>query len=103
MNSQQFKVGDWITRIEDNCSRQIISISENYYDVGQFIFDKDIFTYKLWQPKVGQWVCIESRNNTAYLQQWDKELEEALTTNWNIFGLRYEPFIGSLPTFLKDK
>ncbi len=109
MNSQQFKVGDWITRVEDNCSRQIISISENYYDMGKIIFDKNIFTYKLWQPQPNEWCWLYGKlikltdiSSIEYCQ-YITSVGDNDEASYEYLQANCEPFIGILPTFLKDE
>lgn len=108
MNSQQFKIEDWITRVEDNCSKQIISISENCCDVGQIIFDKE-FRYVVWQPQIGEWcwlygklIKITDISDVKYCK-YITSVGDNNEASYEYLQSNCEPFMGTLPTFLKGK
>lgn len=106
----KFKVGDWVTRIEDNVTKQIISISENYYDVGEFIFDKDQFTYKLWKPQPGEWCWFWDDDTDICKEPFIAEFESIACDRYivlskivHMYSYQYcEPFIGTLPSFITN-
>ena len=100
-----FKVGDWVTRIEDNCTKRILEEYENFYDVGEFIFDKDRFTYTLWEPKEGEWCWFKNNRGEPCLKRFLQMCPVVLTNYISKEGLisdTVEPFIGTLPTFIED-
>lgn len=96
---QNFKVGDWVRD------------GENIY---QFIEPSSIYSYELslqrcelWQPKVGEWCWFWNFNEMPTLEQFSKyhNLDDHLG-NYETLAVKLyqhcEPFIGELPTYLKD-
>ena len=96
---QNFKVGDWVRD------------GENIY---QFIEPSSIYSYELslqscelWQPKIGEWCWFWNFNEMPTLEQFSKyhNLDDHLG-NYETLAVKLyqhcEPFIGELPTFLKD-
>jgi hypothetical protein len=87
--------------------------SEDYCDVGQIIVDKDEFRYKIWQPQIGEWCWFYTTADD------DRPRDYHLVKHVGYQNGRYcfvvdgrviykqlkdiEPFIGILPTSLKDK
>lgn len=101
----KFKVGDWITdgievwQHKENCRV------------------KNQINWNLWQPKPGEWcwvydkttripvlkkfVCMNTKGETDYTTAFPYEVENIDPSS--ILHFRYiEPFIGQLPTILKD-
>jgi hydrogenase maturation factor len=84
----EIKVGDWV--IFDNGNiKAIKKVSEIMLDTYNDLLNK--YT-TLWQPKEGEWVVISFGNENAVITKFDK--------NANYVDI--EPFIGELPSFLKD-
>lgn len=54
---------------------------------------------KLWQPKVGEWVWSKGSYTQAFIFKWTSAHEQIGIINYT----NYEPFIGQLPTFIKDQ
>ena len=52
-----------------------------------------------WQPKVGEWVWSKGSYTQAFIFKWTSAHEQAGIMNYT----NYEPFIGQLPTYLKDQ
>ena len=88
---QNFKVGDWV-RAPSGCIYQI-NETNILHGTKHFI---------QWKPKTGEWcwyskwdkiVCVE-----FYLCKFVLDMNEVESE----FKHKYEPFIGELPTFLKE-
>ncbi len=93
---QNFKVGDWVRDLRDNRVFQINSTNFNLK-----LSTKNT-VYAHWKPKPGEWcwyskwdkiVCVE-----FYLCKFVLDMNEVEPE----FKHKYEPFIGELPTFLKE-
>lgn len=100
---KEFKVGDWVIT-KAGYTKQISGLTRDAYDtlsigntsVGvNVVFKNEI---ELWQPKEGEWCWSKKRNE---LTNNVCELIRFYWDNDNIGDC--EPFIGELPTFLKDK
>ena len=108
------KVGDWVNLVRDD---GII------FDTFQYDNDwngKNGFSLELWQPKEGEWCWFRSSHMPKYIQvlaqfkefsydsfagkytiMFNKEdVEEGVTS---LHYDKCEPFIGELPSFIKDK
>lgn len=90
---QSFKVGDWITdgievwQHKENCRV------------------KNQTSWTLWKPKLGEWCWFLNNNREPVLKQF-LQMCPIVPTNYiskqgTISG-SVEPFIGQLPSFLKD-
>ena len=103
-----FKVGDWV--ISNNQALKVEAIN----DIGNpCIFDgtwlKEIGTHELWQPKESEWCWFKDERNTiGTLVQLVGIEEDGTYYGYTSCGIPdkapcVEPFIGELPSFLKDK
>ena len=102
----KFKVGDWVRAI-DGTDISIIGIDTiRWYEE---IEDKDIANeWELWQPKVGEWcwykhllvkvISIDKRDDgiIRYVVSAPMYAEQYSG------AISLEPFIGTLPSFIKD-
>ena len=107
----EFKVGDWV--ISNNQALKVEAIN----DMGNpCIFDgtwlKEIGTHELWQPKEGEWCWlnkelakITSKDNDGYVTflKSNGTYSAYHKIDTNFISKYCEPFIGELPSFLKDK
>lgn len=91
-----FKVGDWvkINEYEEEVSTHKLD-EDMLYLVKQFYKD---YT-KLWKPKEGEWVVRTQVNGKAGVSI--SGFDVLMWTNEDVYEC--EPFIGELPSFLKDK
>lgn len=96
----QFKVGDWICQ-DTTYVMKVNRITDYAYHSNDGKAIK-LENAKLWKPKPGEWcwyskwdkiVCVE-----FYLCKFVLDMNEVEPE----FKHKYEPFIGELPTFLKD-
>lgn len=91
------KIGDWVTNTEGFLFR----VTENNMHVS------DDFT--LWIPKEGEWCWSKYDGLVQILKITDERYivfplstsEKDCTIEYRLGGL--EPFIGELPSFIKDK
>lgn len=115
----EFKIGDWVrhneglTRIKGLFSKSSVNrggtwLSEDYSN-GRTIPAKDC---ELWRPKPDEWCWLyyDGIENTPVLSKVLKvEGDGTVVTYEKTFGCSYWdasnvlPFIGELPTCLKDK
>lgn len=98
-----FKVGDWVKYKDndDDSLYQVVALLPNdLIDINCTITDK--YNIELWQPKAGEWcwfskwdkiICVD-----FYLCKFFWDMNEVEPE----FKHKYEPFIGQLPTFLKE-
>lgn len=119
---QNFKVGDWVKDIQDEALYKIKEIKEFPEEptYKRFIFSStketwiDIYNdeidtdgWKPWQPKLGEWCWFWNFNEMPTLEQFSKyhNLDDHLG-NYETLAVKLyqhcEPFIGELPTYLKD-
>ena len=96
---EQFKVGDWVRELNPlPFAKEVYQLSDSdFYGVGRKsnIYFENI---EKWQPKEGEWCWSKKRNE---LTNNVCELIRFYWDNANIGDC--EPFIGELPSFLKDK
>ena len=127
MNS--FKLDDWVRVMEGHAKNKIFKVTGL---LGTDVLLGNCFNYKadhceLWQPKVGEWCWFINDNCAPLLAQFVKmqdqsfwinnEYKSVLGYKANKFGhysgnigpkdedyvfVYCEPFIGQLPTHLKD-
>ena len=103
MNS--FKPGDWVKYKDqqDTTIYKVINIlSNDLIDIGDTIVDK--YDIELWQPTVGEWCWFWDENYTTAILAKFENISNGLFVehHGNIFEY-CEPFIGQLPTHLKDQ
>jgi len=87
-----FKEGDWV-RISNEYIEmgQVVDMSQDYCTIKGWgpVYMQDV---ELWQPQLGEWCWVKDESsNKPYLQKWKHQVVE-----W------YEPFIGTLPIFIKE-
>ena len=109
---QNFKVGDWVksTKYQHLKPIQIESTYESNERKGELgLKSGGIVLYSSeavhWKPKVGEWCWFLNNNREPILKQF-LQMCPIVPTNYvskqgTISG-SVEPFIGELPTFLKD-
>ena len=111
---RMFKVGDWV-RLKDkdfNSVFQIELIDEygNLFDNTQKYRGEQQY-YELWQPKEGEWCWFwDHTDSLIVLQQFKEKIVNESKTVYrttDIAGFETvfyncEPFIGELPSFLKE-
>ena len=96
----EFRVGDWITISKGKAWKA------TEFDVAHLKLDNDV---ELWQPKEGEW-CWIGKNLSKIVAHDRDGYFTCLTSNGTYTAymkLEYiykiaEPFIGELPSFLKD-
>ena len=96
---QSFKVGDWVRDLRDNKVFQINSTNFNLK-----LSTKNT-VYVDWKPKPGEWCWFLNNNREPILKQFLQMCPIVLTNYISKQGTisgSVEPFIGELPTFLKD-
>ena len=95
----KFKVGDWVvtvhglSQVEEVVTDRVDGIV--MYNTTNGCYQVD---FKRWLPQVGEWCWF----NMEFLDGWQNPVlmryGEQDMSRWNI-----EPFIGTLPSFIKDK
>ena len=107
---QQFKVGDWV-KTKAGFIKQISCLTGDKCDtlsigntsVGiNVVFKNEI---ELWQPKEGEWCWFWNRhtNISPLIRKFEYIFNGDFYTNGQMIFTHCEPFIGNLPTFLKDE
>lgn len=110
----QFKVGDWVKCIDGSIQR-IAEIDEKSEEIYYIDSDNELNSYffsnvKSWHPKEGEW-CWFSKNNSTYfaklmeidLDDIEGDIYTVRDLNYNtIFCSHCEPFIGELPSCIKE-
>ena len=102
-----FKPGDWVRHIAFKSKHKCISINNGEFDNKVSVtnspsFDNEfMIDYELWQPKVGEWCWFWNQSDinlsiSPHIGQYGN-LSYSLE-----FYDNCEPFIGKLPTNLKD-
>ena len=109
-----FEVGDWI-KINDSKDGIVYGQFARYADDKRYSFylkgserKRFVKDSKLWEPKVGQWCWSYDFGFVQYLGKDDDDQYHNIRLHWssivsilhNLSNL--EPFIGTLPTFIKD-
>ena len=113
----QFKVGDWVTTPAKlkNDGDEIRILGRVQADLTIEVFETSFVFYTAslekaepWQPKPGEW-CFDKKYGfvqvkTVYSNKVECKSYEDYSKSWyrsiNCYNL--EPFIGTLPTFIKD-
>ena len=96
------KPGDWIEITYTSIYHMKPFITKYISD--ELINSKFIKSIKLWQPKVGEWCWFWDENYTTAILAKFENISNGLFVehHGNIFEY-CEPFIGQLPTHLKDQ
>ncbi len=102
---KEFKVGDWVRVQDSDKGYKIKSIHQNRYFFKEAIsvFCKHDLT--TWQPRNDEWVvcCLSETKDEFWVMKYRKEdIENLIRLNPHEEAF-IEPFIGELPSFLKDK
>ena len=110
---KEFKVGDWVrsTKYLHMAPCKVESIFESNERKGDFgLKSRGTVHYaseaELWQPKEWEWCWFRDNRGEAALKQFSQMCPIVVTNYISKQGLTsgtVEPFIGKLPTFLKDK
>lgn len=110
---EKFKVGDWIksTKFTHMKPSQVQSIYKSNTRKGDFglkcggtvNYSSEV---ELWQPKEGEWCWYNKKyfikvKNIKDEQIYFSSLDGMYINDWD-YLCKFEPFIGELPTFLKD-
>jgi len=104
-----FKVGDWC--YHENSIKQIDFIDEDTICGDESImisFTNNSYGYtsdcELWQPKEGEWCWFYSElNERPYIDKFITMKGDYYKTLWWNDNFQFcEPFIGELPSFLKE-
>lgn len=111
MKTTEFKVGDWVitefTIDKIRGIKKIIALAEDGWDTFQnedcSIEAAPYTIVELWAPKLGEFCWFWDDNNypERTLSQFEVKIDEtfySLLTSWKYC----EPFIGVLPSFLKE-
>ena len=109
----EFKVGDWVRHIESNNIYKINGFSMHGQTKG-FIQIPDEYNLvpqsecELWQPKEGEWCWFWDNFNNPFIGKFvardGDNYQYKHTKNDKVYSAyKCEPFVGELPTFLKDK
>ena len=117
-----FKPGNWVRHIAFKSKHKCISINDGEFDNKVSVtnspsFDNEfMIDYELWQPKVGEWCWFWSKSfpkpqllpfrsyfrNDFYSTEYGVTIFNEVLCKCNYFDY-CEPFIGQLPTNLKDQ
>ena len=106
-NEPKFKVGDFVTPLnrEINCSIWQIDkvLSCNTLVSGSTMLDPR--TVQLWTPVKGEWCWFYDQHSSksAALAQFKEMKGSYFRSNTDIIWIFCEPFLNSLPSYLKDK
>lgn len=106
----KFKVGDWVKCPEDGALFKVIEHKDGwFYNTQEEYYDASDLA--LWKPQPGEWCWFFDKDSrTAVVAQYKGIKETEVYTYYvstfqideGLF-LNCEPFIGTLPTHLKDK
>ena len=103
----KFKVGDFVTPLnrDINCSIWQIDNILSCNTLASGIILLDPRTVQLWTPIKGEWCWFYDKASNKYLHlakfngMWKNKFRSNTDTPWNFC----EPFLNSLPSYLKDK
>ena len=102
-----FKVGDFVTSLnrDINCSVWQIDkiLSCNTVVSGSTMLDPR--TIQLWTPIKGEWCWFydSKSSKSAALAKFNEKCNDKFIFNNNVFWQFCEPFLNSIPSYLKDK
>ena len=106
------KVGDWVIEKSNKELKQIKIEKSECLERKLSLYER---LCELWEPKEGEWcwfydIITDDKNKTPYLNQFQRRvmgINGKYTfecKNNNLQAFTYcEPFIGELPSFIKDK
>ena len=121
-----FKPGNWVILSSSSDSRSLAQVKETYLgsNKAKLYWPSENSTavcsemqyYKLWQPKVGEWCWFWSKSfpkpqllpfrsyfkNSFYSTEYGVTIFNEILCECNYFDY-CEPFIGQLPTSIKDQ
>ena len=96
---RQFRVGDWV--IINGTPQRVTAINpENDYNITVDMVETEyeyvpFSAVKLWEPKDGEWVCVDRYDENAFM---------VVRYNNSFLTIEdCEPFIGHLPNFIKGE
>ena len=102
----EFKVGDWVKSTEDpTCILQIKTIEADSVSgtYGASLRGIMLEHTELWTPQPGEWCWSISFGFVKFLKFNEPNEFIIMSYNNKVHNvLSIEPFIGTLPTFLKD-
>jgi len=95
MKDNKFRVGDWIKSPSAGifqCKSQasLDSCKGNYGD------------WELWEPKIGEWCWCSEWDEIVCLDYYLCRFVIGMNELEDGYTYKYEPFIGELPSFLKE-
>ena len=121
-----FKPGDWVIIPNDSDKRSLAQVKETYTESSKVklywpsedsaAVCSEMTHYELWQPQSGEWCWFWSKSfpkpqllpfrsyfkNSFYSTEYGVTIFNEVLCECNYFDY-CEPFIGQLPTILKDK
>lgn len=105
---KKFKVGDWV-RIIDGSGLEEHSIHK--LDKEKLYLVKQLYrnSVELWQPAKGEWCWFDTTSNTLpFIAKYGEFNNEEYFIDNSTFIKKHniktiEPFIGELPSFIKDR
>jgi hypothetical protein len=83
-----FKIGDWVREPDGDIWKL-----DNEVEKGSYV-DTDC---ELWQPRAGEWCWLVPIFKTTEVHKLVKYNKEEFDKD-----MKFEPFIGELPSFIKD-
>lgn len=114
----KFKIGDWVRhngrvlKVVKHTEYSSISSTDSYHKVSE-IHCNDSFNgkfYKLWQPQQGEWCWFEAidldQSDKSYWMFGKYQYDNFFIVDYldeQIPFINCEPFIGELPSFIKEK
>jgi len=101
-----FKLGDWVRYIKGKTKTiaRVEILNQRFNLIGVSTGENvHIDDCEIWQPKEGEWVWVyDKEKKMAYSPFIWKYTGAPLNEEFDIETDNIEPFIGELPTFLKD-
>lgn len=109
-DESKFKVGDFVTNESLKITRQITKVDDDfiYFKEGSWALPHmKEFSNKLslWTPVKGEWCWFYDKTSNKYShlakfnEMWKNKFRSTTDTPWQFC----EPFLNSLPSYLKDK
>ena len=108
---KSFKVGDWVVRIGENKPMQVSKVSGSRVNCGSV--ETYLDRLELWQPQEGEWCWFWNKKNAPIFGKFKRmdpsgaRIYEVIELGKNTKDLNKsykfcEPFIGELPSFIKE-